>query len=215
MRICILFAFCCLTFNGFSQSFRVSGIVLANSSDKVSAIYNDGFSYTGTIEGGLQWGGTAEYLFNEKYGVEFSFQNYKTTLPISFTTGRGTGERDYALRIGWWMLKCNRYFGQKSNKFQGFAGIGAGANIAVAHNYWAEESSEAYLAFQANTGVIYWVAKPVGLKLNVQYQYSPKGTGDVFLFGDKSVGAKSSSSISQFGLGLGLVFVLDGLANTK
>ena len=216
MKLVVALACCFISINGFSQSLRLSGIALIHSSENISGIYNNGSSYTGTIKAGLQWGGGVEYLLDKKYGIEFSFQQQKTTLPLSYKIPYETGVENHDLNLGWMMLKCNRYFGQKTNKLQGFAGIGAGI-VMVKSGRWGATTGVSYFGMQANAGIIYWLIKPIGIKLSGQYQLSPKGTGDVFMISylPTSEGLKSSSSISQFGLGLGIVIVLDGLANSN
>jgi hypothetical protein len=105
-------------------------------------------------------------------------------------------------------LKGNRYFGKKENKIQGVLGLGVGLNMFNYHDL----SSKSYPAFQVSTGFIYWPARVIGIKLNGQYQYSSKGTGEaisVKYFTEASGGLKSSTPLSQFGIGLSAIFVMD------
>ena len=208
MKLFFSLAFCCLVFNGFSQSFRLSGTALWVSSDEVAGTYNNGDSYSGTVNGGLQWGASGEYLINNKYGLELGFLTQKTTIPLSYKNTYETRSSEYELSVSSLLLKGNRYFGKKENKIQGVLGLAVGLNMFNYHDI----SSKAYPAFQANTGLIYWPAKVIGIKLHGQYQYSSQGTGEaisVKYFTEKSGGLKSSTPLSQFGIGLSAIFVMD------
>jgi hypothetical protein len=214
MRVFTAFVICFISLNGLSQSFRLSASAMYVTSDEVTGTYNRGSSYSGIVKAGFQWGAGAEYLFNDKYGAEFTFQYQNTSIPLTYVTSPVTKLQDRTLELGWLMLKCNRYLGNKTNKLQGFLGLGGG--ICMVNTYNLPGYSKSYFAIQGNAGMIYWPANFIGIKLNGQYQISPEGVGDAF-HPDKqtTLGIKSASPLSQFGIGAGLVFVLDGLADSK
>jgi opacity protein-like surface antigen len=215
MKIFLFVPLCIISFSALSQSFRLNGYANYVTTDDVDATYSTGRSYNGKIGGGFQWGAGAEFVIGSSVGIELGYNSQKISTVMKIPVLYGITTKGYEVNLGWLMLKANKYFGKKENKFQGFAGAGLGLCMTKTNpDDKGNSGSDNSLAWDLHGGGIFWPSQAIGIKLNAQFQMAPTGTGSAFILPFNSIGneVSSSSALSQFGVGLGVILVMDKIA---
>lgn len=204
-----------VSISSFSQSFRLNGYAGYAGGGDVEGNYAAGGSYSGTINGGFQWGAGAEYILETSTGIELIYMNQRSSSTMKLPGLFGITPEGYNVSVGWLMLKGSQYFGAKETKFQGFAGLGLGLCMTKAKaDLNGGKGSDNSFAWQLHGGGIYWPSRTIGIKLTAQYQMAVTGTGGAFVLPYNGIGNEvvSSYPLSQFGAGIGLVIVMDNIS---
>ena len=194
--------------NSFAQNIRVNSYA--------GYVFNESFDlsdfsgyYSGTIKGGLQWGGGIEYMPNKNFGIELSYLRQDTKAPV-----RKNGSsliNDYNVGINYILIGGNRYIKTANKNIEPYAGGQIGMaifNIKKADG--SSKSNNTKFAWGIKTGVNIHATSSIGIKLQAQLLSAVQGFDGGFYFGTGGVGTNLSarSSIIQFGFNGGLVFVL-------
>ena len=188
--------------------------------DQVDA-YVDPYNYfKGTIQGGLQWGGSIEYHVHD-FGIELLYLRQDTEVPVQFYDAGTLGEKQNKLDLGinWIMVGGTRSV-LPDDKLEPLAGFMMGIAIIEGKNPETQTSATATkFAWGMRLGVNYWFTHKFALKVQTQLLSATQAAGGSLYFstGGTSAGVTAYSSMLQFTLGGGLVFKLrsDGPAKSN
>ena len=204
-----------VTTSAFTQNIRLNAYAIGVFDDRVDSYYDPTAYYEGTVNGGLQWGGSLEFMARENYGIELLYLRQDTKAPLTYydNTGINPGVKytEFDLANNYVMLGGNGYLRRPGSKAEGFFGLMLGANFMGLDNPDNGNSgSKTFFAWGIKGGANLWMSPKVGIKLQAQLLSSVQSVGGGFYFGTggAGVGAVSYSSLYQFGLGGGLVFNL-------
>ena len=216
-KICfVLLLFC--TLEGMAQQspeIRLNVYAGYVFDDHIESYYSNTSYYSGTVKGGLKWGGGLEYMVHPAIGIELTYLMQSTTAP---TTYYETGEksREFDIDISYLMLGTTRYV-KVNPTVEPYFGINLGAGfVSVANPTTGNESSTTKFAWDFKGGANLWASPKVGIKLQAGLASLAQGAGGGIYFGTGGVspGLSTYSSILQFTLGGGLVFRFGGAAAT-
>ena len=176
-------------------------------------VYNDANNYfTGTIKGGLQWGGGIEFQANRDFSAELLYLNKASTAPATFKFGAAEPKRTETFDINhhYILLAGNRLQRSSSGKVEGYAGLMAGVLIADVNSPSTSKSgSRTDFTWGGRLGLNYWMSERVGIKLQANILTASKATGGDTYWGYWGpVYLNTYSTLWQFGLGGGLTFKL-------
>jgi hypothetical protein len=190
--------------------------------DAIDSYYSSTSYYSGTIKGGLLWGGGLEYLVKPEYGIEVSYQRLDTEAPTYFWNYRANPPKeDYAnfdLAAQYIMIGGFRYM-KNNPKIEPYFGMQMGVVIANATRTQGAtevtqtEGSSTKFGWGLRGGVNIFPGganSRAGLKLQAGLLSATQATGGGLYFGTGGAGAGIStySTILQFTLGGGLTFKL-------
>lgn len=166
--------------------------------------------YTGKVKGGLQWGGSIEYLPSPYGGIELTYLNRSADAPTDFKFGVTNPLRheDFDVSLNYILLGGNGYFAKSPGKVEGYAGFMAGVVFADIESPSTNNSgSNTSFAWGGKLGANIWVSEKVGIKLQAQILSSSRVTGgDVWYGYWGPIYVDTYSTLWQFGLGGGLSF---------
>ena len=178
--------------------------------DKFDTYYSSTDYYTGKIIGGYQWGAGFEFKPNRNVGAELLYLHQDTQAPVQYYN-IGAVNRTLDIGVNYYLLGINRYMPTGNEKVEPYGGVLLGAVGYVNKNPAAgEPTSSTRFALGFRLGATIWASAKVGIKLQAQFLSSVQGVGGGFYFGTGGSGAGVStySTITQLGLGGGLVFKL-------
>ena len=174
-------------------------------------VYNDANTYfNGTVKGGLQWGGSIEYLPHPAYSVELMYLNRSVDVPATFKFGVTEPMRNetFDMSLNYILAGFNRLQASSSGKVEGYVGLLLGAVISdVESPSTGKSSSNTDFTWGGKLGLNYWVSDKIGIKLQTQVLAAAKVTGGESYWSYWGpVYLNEYSSMWQFGLGGGLTF---------
>jgi hypothetical protein len=182
---------------------RFNGYTVGTFSDNVDSYFSPTDYFTGTINGGFQWGGGIEVKPNKMIGIEFLYNRLDTKAPMTyFNNGIKSGTFDAGINN--FMLAMNRYF-VSNEKVEAFGGLMLGVT-----GFKIGSTSTTKFGYGFRLGANFWATPKVALKLQAQLMSASQAIGGGFFLGTggAGVGISSFSSFYQFGLGGGLAFRL-------
>jgi hypothetical protein len=174
-------------------------------------VYNDANTYfNGSVKGGLQWGGSIEYLPHPAFSVELMYLNRSTTVPATFKFGVTEPKRteDFEMGLDYILVGFNRLQKSSSGKVEGYLGLLLGAVMSDVKSPSTDKSgSNTDFTWGGKLGLNYWISDKIGIKLQSQVLAAAKVTGgDQYWSYWGPVYLNEYSSMWQFGLGGGLTF---------
>jgi hypothetical protein len=174
--------------------------------------YKDSYTYyDGKIEGGMQWGAGLEYAVDEHQGIELFYLRQDTHAPTTYQGGGSlfsTNEK-FELDMNYIMLGFVRRIGDP-DKIQGFFAPDLGMAILEAKNPTTKsEQSATKFAWGAKLGCDIAISPVVKIRLQAHMTSPVQSVGGGLFFGTggSGVGLGLYSTVYQFALGGGLVFV--------
>ena len=174
--------------------------------------YQDSYTYyDGTIKGGFQYGLGLEYSLSERQSVELFYLGQQTTAPTNYQGGFGFGNYhdDFKLNMNYILIGGNNRF-VNTDKVDLYAGAFGGIAIFNLENPSnGNDGSEDKFAWGAKLGCDIALSEKIKLKLQAHMTSPVQSMGGGFFFGTGGGGAGLSfySTVYQFALGGGLVFV--------
>jgi hypothetical protein len=211
-KIILFLLFAITTTSAFAQSSNVrlnlySSYVFDDGFD----VYNDANTYfNGTVKGGLQWGGSIEYLPHPAFSIELMYLNRSIDVPATFKFGltEPTRNETFEMGLNYILVGFNRLQKSSSGKVEGYGGLLFGAVIAdVKSPTTGKSGSNTDFTWGGKLGLNYWLSDKIGLKIQSQVLAAAKVTGgDYYWSYWGPVYLDEYSSMWQFGLGGGLTF---------
>jgi len=178
--------------------------------DNVDSYYSSTSYYSGTINGGFEWGAGLEYMAMETKGIEIKYLRRDCTAPMIYYNN-GEQSKTLDLALNYILLGGNNYF-QTGGKVEPYAGMAIGVGIVTLKN--PEPDSDlnniTKFAWDLKIGTNIWASEKVGIKLQANLQSMVQSVGGGFYFGTGGGGAGIStySTMYQWVLGGGLTFKL-------
>ncbi|MGG7034319.1 MAG: hypothetical protein ACI7YS_03885 [Flavobacterium sp.] len=196
----------------FEKKVRVNLYAAYTFDDSFDSYYDYGNYYSGTIKGGLQYGGGLEFKVTPRNSVELLYLRQDTHAP-TYYYGGGLFDKsaDFNMDMNYIMIGGLNSFQKPGSKVEGFGGFMLGVGIVNIENPTNHNSdSLTKFAWGLKAGATIWATEKVGLKLQGQLLSIAQSVGGGMYFGTGGAGAGVStySSIYQFTLGGGLVFEL-------
>jgi len=180
--------------------------------DGVDSYYDPTNNYSGTIKGGLQWGGGLEYMMRPNQGIELLYIGQSTTAPMTYYQNNLNAKHtNFDVGISYLMLASNRYVKKPGSKVEGYGGLMLGAAFFSVKNPETSYSGSATkFAWGVRLGANIWASEKVAVKLQAQLLSAVQSAGGGLYFGTGGVstGVSTYSSMYQFSLGGGLAFNL-------
>ena len=207
-KLFFLFLLFAIVQNSFAQNIRVNtyaGYVFDESFDLSDA---SGY-YSGTINGGFQWGAGFEYMANKQYGIELSYLRQDTKAPVRKNVSSSIN--DYKLGINYILAGSNRYIKTANKNIEPYAGGQLGMAIySIEKADGSSKSNKTKFAWGIKTGMNIHASERIGIKLQAQLLSTVQGLDGGFYFGTGGSGTSLSarSSIMQFGFTGGLIFAM-------
>ena len=208
---CVLvFALAISVASAQQQKARINGYVNYVFDDSYSAYGSSNSYFSGTIEGGAQYGVGLEFMIKPVVCIELLWLNQSTHSPTTYQ-GIGTTVKydNFKLDLNYAMLGADRHQPLSNGKSEVYMGMFAGcAFMNLQSSSGSKSSSAEKFAWMMRLGYIYWFSPKVGIKLQTQLLSIAQGVGGGFYFGTGGAGAGIStySNMYQFGLGGGLSF---------
>jgi hypothetical protein len=179
--------------------------------------FDDGFDYynsptenfSGTVQGGFQWGFGAEFMVKRNKGIELRYLHQDATVPTTYYNS-GVKTKTIDLGINYYLIGGSNYFRVENEKIEPYAGFSIG--VADLRNNTAGQGSNSNrtaFAWGVKGGTNIWFSPKVGLKLQAELLSASAATGGAYYatwWGP--VYANTYSSLYQFSLGGGLTFKL-------
>jgi len=168
--------------------------------------------YDGTVKGSWQWGAGLEFRLRETQSVELYYLRQDTYAPTSYQAGVAyvSSKDNFPVDINYIMLGGNRRLASRSGKVEGFFGPGIGAAIINLQSPAKDRTqSETRFAWGLKLGMDIALSPVVKLRLQGSMTSPVQAAGGGLYFGTGGAGAGISlhSTLYQWGLGGGLVFV--------
>ncbi|WP_276483929.1 outer membrane beta-barrel protein [Paraflavitalea pollutisoli] len=186
--------------------YRINAYVGYVFDDKISHYGDPTSYYTGTIQGGLQWGISGEYLLEDYLGISLSYSRQDTKADM---IAYENTERQVNLDMGisYVLVGLNGYWPIRHFPVVPYGGAGIGfAFIGIDNpaNGWRDSGSK--LAWGVRGGTNITLAHRFAIKLQGHLLSAVYASGGALFFGDTPNGGLSAyTTIFQFGLGGGLV----------
>jgi len=173
-----------------------------------SSYYTTTAYFTGSLNGGFQWGGGLEYLPIPTTGIEFTYYRLDSKAPLEYYGTVGIEYTTFDVASNHFFLGGNQYF-KVSKVVEPFAGFQLGMstyNVENPDNHRSDQ--EAKFSWGIKGGCNLWATEKIGLKLQAGLLSSVQAIGGGMYFGTGGSGASISgfSTYFQFNLGGGLVF---------
>jgi hypothetical protein len=174
--------------------------------------YQDTYTYyDGTIKGGFQYGVGLDYSLSQKQSIEIFYLRQETTAPTNYQGGLGFGNYhdDFQLNMNYILLGGNNRF-VSTDRVDVYAGAFAGMAILNLRNPSnGNEGTAEKFAWGAKLGCDIALSEKIKIKLQAHMTSPVQSVGGGFFFGTGGGGAGLSfySTVYQFALGGGLVFV--------
>jgi hypothetical protein len=175
--------------------------------------YGDSYTYyDGTIKGGYQWGLGIEHMFHTNQSIELFYLRQDTHAPTRYQGGFSyqASSDNFPLDVNYVMLGSNRRLIAKSGKVEGYFGPNAGVGILELSNPSKNETrSVTKFAWGLKLGMDIALNPSFKLKLQTHMTSPVQSMGGGLFFGTGGAGAGLSfySTVYQFAVGGGLVFV--------
>jgi len=193
-----------------AQNIRFNAYSAYVFDDNVDSYYDPYNYYNGTLNGGLQWGGSLEFMVNPTKGVELKYLRRDVTAPMEYYKDGGVKNKNFELAMNYILLGGSNYF-QTGGKVEPYAGGSIGMCILTIKNAEATSDNTATkFAWGLKIGTNIWASKKVGIKLQADLTSVTQSAGGSFYFGTGGTGAgiAAYSTVYQWGLGGGLTFKL-------
>jgi len=193
-----------------AQNIRFNGYAAYVFDDNVDSYYDPYNYYNGKIKGGLQWGGSLEFLVHPTKGIELKYLRRDAIAPMEYYKDGAVKYKDFELAMNYILVGGTNYF-QTGGKVEPYAGAALGMNIITLKN--AEPGSDntsTKFAWGLKIGTNIWASEKVGIKLQADLHSVTQSAGGSFYFGTGGSGAgiAAYSTVYQWGLGGGLTFKL-------
>lgn len=188
--------------------------------DNLDAYYETNQYVNGLVKGGFQYGGSIEFVTQEKLGIELMYIGQNTTFPLSFDAGFANGQRTAQndLNLNYVMFGVNKYK-NLNDKVEGYGGLLLGALFSNGKNTSISDTSGAsYLegssasdtrfAWGLKLGANIWVKDNIGIKIQSQLLSAKQGIGESAYYGYYGTyyGYSTFVYMWQFSFSAGLVF---------
>jgi len=179
--------------------------------------FDDGFSYynsatsnfSGTVQGGFQWGLGAEFMVRPNKGIELKYLHQDTKVPTTYYNN-GVKNKTFDLGINYYLIGGSNYFEVSNEKIEPYAGFSMG--VADLRNNTADQggnSNKTAFAWGVKGGTNIWLSPKVGIKLQAELLSAVAATGGAYYWSYWGpVYANTYSALYQFSLGGGLTFKL-------
>lgn len=194
----------------FRPGIRINAYPFYTLDDKVESFNSNTEYFRGKITGGLQWGGSIEYMQGPAQGFELALHALSMEAPALEYYKSGKQFDDFSLKAVYVLAGGNRYF-PNITAFEPFLGLQAGAAMLTARNLTKTSLDNATrFAWGVKGGVNFWPAKRIGLKIQAGLLSVINGVGGSFYFGEGNVGAGINTVTSgyQFYAGGGIAINL-------
>jgi hypothetical protein len=192
-----------------AQNIRFNGYAAYVFDDNVDSYYDPYNYYSGTINGGLQWGGALEYMVSPTKGVELKYLRRDASAPMEYYAG-SVKYKTFDLAMNYILLGGSNYF-KTGGKVEPYAGASLGMCILTIKNAEAgNDNTATKFAWGFKLGTNIWASEKVGIKLQADLLSVTQSAGGSFYFGTGGSGAgvAAYSTVYQWGLGGGLTFKL-------
>lgn len=200
-----------ISVSSFSQGIRINTYGAYSFKDRIDSRFDYNDYYRGTIMDGFQFGGGLEYMADDDYGIELSYQRLNSSADMYYYKN-GDQHTDFKLGTNYIMLGGNRYFDMKNEKIEPYVGAQAGLVVFSYKNPDNNNSGTiTKFGWGFKTGMNIWATKQVGIKFQAQVQSAVQSVGGGLYIGTGGSGAAvtTNSSIYQFGLGGGIMIKLE------
>ena len=190
-----------------AQSIRFNGFAAYVFDDNIDSYYDPSNYYDGTINGGLQWGGSLEYMAGPSKGIELKYLRRDASAPMEYYKGT-VQYKTFDIALNYILLGGTNYF-QTGGKVEPYAGASLGMCIVTLKNAEAANDNQATkFAWGIKLGTNIWVSEKVGIKLQADLLSATQSAGGSLYFGTGGGGAGVGlySTMYQWGLGGGLTF---------
>ena len=175
--------------------------------------YENGDSYEGKINHGLQLGAGAEYMLTKNYGVDFSWlQRCTNVLPQEIMD---SDNRQAKLKLNYFLLGLNVYPQTKPSRLQFYGGASAGVivqNAKGSSTPICDNKNHPLTKFSwaARLGGVCWLSDKVGVKLQTQWLSSLQFKDDIVDFDVHrlAMGPVDFSIVNQLEMGTGIIIKL-------
>jgi hypothetical protein len=205
---CVLVCAIAISVASAQQKARINGYVMYVFDDSYSAYGSSNTYFSGTIEGGAQYGIGLEFMIKPSVCLELLWLNQSTHAPTSYQSSIvGSKVENFKLDMNYAMLGADRHQVLSNGKSEVYGGIFAGCAFLNLESPSNNKSSSAEkFAWLMRLGFNYWFTDKLGIKLQTQLLSIAQGIGGGFYFGTGGAGAGIStySNMYQFGLGGGL-----------
>lgn len=215
-RTLALLVFAIIGTGATAQNIRLNAYSSYVFDNSFTSDYIDGTStyFTGTINGGYQYGLGLEFMPSPDVGAEILYIGQQTTAPIrlyNYSFNNSSQTTDIDMSINYMMLGGRRYMRKPNSKVEGYGGLMLGV-------VWSNSESKEYeisatttkFAWGARLGLNIWASEKIGVNLQAQLLSAPQAMGGGLYFGTGGSGATVTtySTLYQFSLGGGLTFAL-------
>jgi hypothetical protein len=173
-----------------------------------SSYYSTTAYFTGSLNGGFQWGGGLEYLPIPTTGIEFTYYRLDSKAPLEYYGLTGVDYTTFDVNSNYFFLGGNQYF-KVNPVIEPFAGFQLGmANYYIQKPNTSSGEGAAKFAWGIKAGANIWATPKIGFKLQASLISAVQAIGGSVYFGTGGSGAAISgfSTYFQFNLGGGLVF---------
>ena len=213
--VLVLLLFITASISAHGQRLRLNGYGSYQFDDGFSSHFDENNFYSGTVNGGAQWGAGLEYMLKPTYCIEFLYLHQSTHTPVTWQAGQANPVKFENPKLDYDCIFLGSDYHHKisSSSVEGYAGLFFGEGYLHLDNAeTGKTSSVSKFAFSARMGCNIWLLDRLGLKLQAQFLSIVRGTGNDFYFGTygNNVGLNDYSGIYQFGLGGGLSVKLGG-----
>lgn len=199
-----------ISLSSFSQALRLNAYGAYSFRDKIDSRFDYNDYYRGTIMDGFQFGGGMEFMADDDYGIELSYQRLNSSADMYYYKG---GDQHTVFKLGsnFIMAGGNRYFDMKNKMIEPYAGAQLGL---VVFSYKNPDNGNSgtitKFGWGFKTGLNIWATDQVGIKLQAQVLSAVQSLGGGLYIGTGGSGAAvtTNSSIYQFGLGGGIAIKL-------
>jgi hypothetical protein len=173
-----------------------------------SSYYSTTAYFTGSLKGGLQWGGGLEYLPIPTTGIEFTYYRLDSKAPLEYYGTSSVQYTTFDVASNHFFIGGNQYF-KVNPVVEPFAGFQLGMstyNVENPDNHRSDQAAK--FSWGIKAGCNLWATEKIGIKLQAGLLSSVQAIGGGIYFGTGGSGASISgfSTYFQFNLGGGLVF---------
>jgi len=177
--------------------------------DDIDAVTNGNNYFTGTVEGGYQWGIGFEYIIKQTYGIELMYNRQNTDFKVNYTTNNDTNaNKTFGVDVNYILLGGNKYIPLQAKTVKPFGGLMIGLAILSNNDPLpGAETSSTKFAWEGRIGSDFMFSPNVGLRIQGTVQSAVQSIDGGLYLGTGGLGAglNSESSMYQFGLGGSLI----------
>jgi hypothetical protein len=187
--------------------------------DNIDSYYDYDEYVNANVKGGLQYGGSIEFINPSQLGVELLYIGQNTTVPISYNVGFQNGSRNATndLNLNYALIGINKYSKSSNSKLEGYGGLMLGCLFSSVKNTGISDSSASVYEGASSSGTRFtwglklggnmWVSEKVAIKLQGQFLSTTEAVGGTSYYGSY-YGYYTYLNMFQWSFSTGLVFKL-------